>query len=174
MATVLAVSGSPSASSRTARLLHPVKERLARLGHEVTTLDVRALPAAALLGADTGHPEIARAAALVRDAEGVVIGTPVHKAAYSGLLKSFLDVLPQDALTDKTVLPLATGGTARHTSWRSTTPSGPSSVPWAPRTSCAACSSWTGTSRRRVRTARWWRRTRRGNCSAWRTTSRRP
>lgn len=114
MATVLAVSGSPSASSRTARLLHPVKERLARLGHEVTTLDVRALPAAALLGADTGHPEIARAAALVRDADGVVIGTPVYKAAYSGLLKSFLDVLPQDALTDKTVLPLATGGSTAH------------------------------------------------------------
>ncbi|MFF9543577.1 NADPH-dependent FMN reductase [Streptomyces albidoflavus] len=114
MATVLAVSGSPSASSRTARLLHPVRERLALHGHRVTSLDVRALPAAALLTADTGHPEIARAAALVRDADGVVIGTPVYKAAYSGLLKSFLDALPRHALTGKTVLPLATGGSTAH------------------------------------------------------------
>lgn len=36
---------------------------------------------------------------------------PEAKAAYSGLLKALLDLLPQHALTGKTVLPLATGGT---------------------------------------------------------------
>ncbi len=44
----------------------------------------------------------------------MVIGTPVYKAAYSGLLKTLLDVLPQYALTDKAVLPLATGGSTAH------------------------------------------------------------
>ena len=38
----------------------------------------------------------------------------MYKAAYTGLLKSFLDLLPQYALAGKTVLPLVTGGTPAH------------------------------------------------------------
>ncbi|MET8831644.1 NADPH-dependent FMN reductase [Streptomyces sp. NPDC004610] len=114
MATVLSVSGSPSATSRTARLLRHLDERLRHQGHEVTTLDVRTLPAEALLGADFRHPAITEATARFERADGIVIGTPVYKAAYSGLLKALLDVLPQYALTGKTVLPLATGGSTAH------------------------------------------------------------
>jgi FMN reductase len=43
-----------------------------------------------------------------------VIATPIYKAAYTGVLKAFLDLLPQLALTGKVVLPLATGGTIAH------------------------------------------------------------
>ncbi|MFI8946639.1 NADPH-dependent FMN reductase [Streptomyces sp. NPDC053750] len=114
MATVLSVSGSPSATSRTARLLRHLDKRLVAQGHEVIPLDVRTLPADALLGADFRHPAIVEATALFARADGVVIGTPVYKAAYSGLLKSLLDLLPQYALTGKTVLPLATGGSTAH------------------------------------------------------------
>ncbi|MFI6937849.1 NADPH-dependent FMN reductase [Streptomyces sp. NPDC050418] len=114
MATILSVSGSPSATSRTARLLRHLDTRLAAQGHEVIPLDVRTLPPQALLHADFGHPAIAEATAQFAAADGVVIGTPVYKAAYSGLLKSLLDLLPQYALTGKTVLPLATGGTTAH------------------------------------------------------------
>jgi FMN reductase len=114
MATVLSVSGSPSASSRTARLLRRLDATLRAEGHTVVPLDVRTLPADALLGADFGHPAIVRATELFAAADGVVIGTPVYKAAYSGLLKSLLDLLPQYALTGKTVLPLATGGSVAH------------------------------------------------------------
>ncbi|MFJ3496623.1 NADPH-dependent FMN reductase [Streptomyces sp. NPDC086091] len=114
MATVLSVSGSPSATSRTARLARHLDDRLRRQGHEVVSLQVRSLPAEALLGADFGHPAIVEAAAQFARAEGVVIATPVYKAAYSGLLKSLLDLLPQYALAGKTVLPLATGGSTAH------------------------------------------------------------
>ena len=114
MATVLSVSGSPSPTSRTVRLLRHLDARLVDQGHEVVPLDVRTLSAQALLGADFGHPDIVRAAELFARADGVVIGTPVYKAAYSGLLKSLLDVLPQYALAGKTVLPLATGGSTAH------------------------------------------------------------
>lgn len=114
MATVLSVSGSPSATSRTARLLRHLDRRLTARGHEVIPLDVRTLPAAALLGADFGHPAIVAATESFARADGIVVGTPVYKAAYSGLLKSLLDVLPQHALAGKTVLPLATGGTTAH------------------------------------------------------------
>ena len=43
-----------------------------------------------------------------------MVATPVYKAAYSGVLKVFLDLLPQSALKGKTVLPLATGGSPHH------------------------------------------------------------
>ncbi|MGW9300852.1 NADPH-dependent FMN reductase [Streptomyces cyaneofuscatus] len=114
MATVLSVSGSPSATSRTARLLLHLDDRLRDQGHDVVSLDARTLPADALLGADFAHPAIVEATALFDRVDGVVIGTPIYKAAYSGLLKSLLDLLPQYALTGKTVLPLATGGSTAH------------------------------------------------------------
>ncbi|WP_052850543.1 NADPH-dependent FMN reductase [Streptomyces avicenniae] len=114
MAVVLSIQGSPSPTSRTARLLRHLDARLALQGHEVVPLDVRALPSDALTGADPAHPAIVEAAALVARAQGVVVGTPIYKAAYSGLLKSLFDLLPQYALAGKTVLPLATGGTTAH------------------------------------------------------------
>ncbi len=40
--------------------------------------------------------------------------TPVFSASYSGLFKSFFDVLEEDALAGKPVLLGATAGTARH------------------------------------------------------------
>ncbi|MEY4321136.1 MAG: hypothetical protein RLZZ471_1077, partial [Actinomycetota bacterium] len=50
----------------------------------------------------------------VADAQAVVVATPVYKAAYSGVLKVFLDLLPQAGFKDKVVLPLATGGSPHH------------------------------------------------------------
>jgi len=50
----------------------------------------------------------------VTEADGLVVVTPVFSASYSGLFKSFFDVLDKDALAGKPVLIAATGGTARH------------------------------------------------------------
>jgi FMN reductase len=55
------------------------------------------------------------ARALVERADGVAIATPVYKAAYSGLLKCFLDTLPVDTtLRGKIVLPIATAAAPTH------------------------------------------------------------
>ena len=112
--TILLLAGSPSAPSRSTRLLHYTGERLALLGHRTFQLKVRDLPATALLQADFGNAGLAAAKALVADAAALVIATPVYKAAYSGVLKAFLDLLPQDGLKGKLVLPLATGGSQSH------------------------------------------------------------
>lgn len=47
-------------------------------------------------------------------ADGLVVVVPIFKASFPGLFKSFIDALDADALTGKTVLLAATGGTARH------------------------------------------------------------
>ena len=113
--SVLLIAGSPSEQSRSAALLDSVSDRLARRsGFVVERLNIRELPAQALLLAEWGHPAIAAAIAQVERARAIVVATPVYKAAYSGLLKVLLDLLPQTALKEKTVLPLATGGSPNH------------------------------------------------------------
>lgn len=114
MSKILIVTGSPSGTSKTARLAHLAGTRLARTGIDSTLLDVRALPAEDLVLAKFDSPAIQAALAQVEAARGLVIATPVYKAAYSGLLKAFLDMLPQFGLREKVVLPLATGGTVAH------------------------------------------------------------
>ncbi|MFI9387650.1 NADPH-dependent FMN reductase [Kutzneria sp. NPDC052558] len=114
MPTVVAISGSPSARSKTNRVADHVLAVLAGEDTEVVHIRLRELPAEALLSADSGHPAIAAALAALEKADGVVLATPTYKAAYSGLLKAFLDLLPQFALSGKAVLPLATGGTVAH------------------------------------------------------------
>ena len=47
-------------------------------------------------------------------ADGVIAVTPIFSASYSGLFKTFTDVLDKDALTGTPVLIAATAGTARH------------------------------------------------------------
>ena len=112
--SVLLIAGSPSHTSRSAALLESVGKRLAKHQVEVTQLQIRDLDAQALIHADFAHPSIVRAVQQVADAKVVVIATPVYKAAYSGVLKVFLDLLPQTGLKGKTVLPLATGGSPHH------------------------------------------------------------
>jgi FMN reductase len=114
MPTVLTIAGSPSPSSRTGRLTNLVDEWLREGGLTVDRLNVRELPAEALMHAKVDDPAISDAALRLERADAVVIASPIYKAAYSGILKTFLDLLPQFALTGKTVLPLATGGSMAH------------------------------------------------------------
>lgn len=114
MATVLALSGSPSRTSRTALLAELTAAVLRARGHRTRVLALRDLPAAPLLTADTHDASVAYAVSLVAEADALVVATPIYKAAYSGLLKTFLDLLPQQAFAGKPVLPLATGGSPAH------------------------------------------------------------
>lgn len=64
----------------------------------------------------TGFPSggLAQALQVVADADAVIAVTPVFSASYSGLFKTFFDVLEPGALEGKPVLMAATAGTARH------------------------------------------------------------
>lgn len=112
--SILLIAGSPSERSRSAALLDAVSLRLSVRGTAVHRLHIRDLSPQALLLADTGHRSIAHAVDQVANADALVVATPVYKAAYSGVLKVFLDLLPQSALRGKAVLPLATGGSPHH------------------------------------------------------------
>lgn len=116
--SVLLIAGSPSEQSRSAALLDGVKQRLEQQAGSrqlyIDRVQIRDLSPQALLLADWNHASIKRAIAQVESASALVVATPVYKAAYSGVLKVFLDLLPQTALKGKVVLPLATGGSQHH------------------------------------------------------------
>lgn len=72
----------------------------------------RALADALLTGFPSGG--LAQALATLGEADAVIAVTPVFSASYSGLFKTFFDVLEPGALDGKPVLMAATAGTARH------------------------------------------------------------
>jgi FMN reductase len=62
-------------------------------------------------------PQLSAVAETVKGADGLIAVTPVFSASYSGLFKSFFDVLTvldKDAIAGTPVLIAATGGTPRH------------------------------------------------------------
>jgi FMN reductase len=63
-----------------------------------------------------GFPNEALRSAIdtVSGADGLITVTPIFSASYSGLFKTFFDVLDKEALVGKPVLLGATAGTARH------------------------------------------------------------
>jgi FMN reductase len=74
------------------------------LAHDITNTMLTGFPPAALRDALDA----------VAGADALIAVTPIFTASYSGLFKSFFDVVDRDALAGKPVLIAATGGTARH------------------------------------------------------------
>src|SRR5262249_12837446 len=74
----------------------------------------RSLPPEDLVFGRKDSLAIQAANCLIDQAQSVIIATPVYKDAYSGVLKAFLDLLSQDALQGKAVLPIATGESPDH------------------------------------------------------------
>ncbi|TXK85569.1 NADPH-dependent FMN reductase [Paenibacillus sp. N3.4] len=114
MAKVVIISGSPTPTSRLHGVIELAKSALLQAGLEVEWIKVRDIPAEDLLYANFNSEAILKANAHVAEADAVFVATPVYKASYTGVLKAFLDLLPQKGLERKIVLPLAVGGTISH------------------------------------------------------------
>jgi FMN reductase len=114
MANILLISGSPSASSKSAAVLEYARGQLSALNHTVRIISVRDFPPGDLILGKYDSPAFDELKKLIVDADGLIVSTPIYKAAYTGALKTLLDILPQSALRDKTVLPIATGGSPAH------------------------------------------------------------
>ncbi|MFW0788924.1 CE1759 family FMN reductase [Gordonia sp. CPCC 205333] len=100
------------------RLAADVVEAVAGQGDllEVTVLDVRDLAADIANSATSGFGvgQVQDALDAVYRADALIVATPVFNASYSGLFKSFFDLVEVDRMAGKPVLIAATGGSARH------------------------------------------------------------
>lgn len=114
MSEIAILSGSPTELSRSDKVLRYLGSILEKKGFTTTHISVRDLPAEAVFYGQYDHPEIQKIASVIEQSTGVLVGSPVYKGAYSGVLKAVLDLLPQDILQHKPILPLMTGGSPSH------------------------------------------------------------
>jgi FMN reductase len=119
LAVVTAGLGNPSSTRLLADRLSAAATRALEASGEPVLVDVielrplaHALADSMLTGFASGG--LAEAVEQVRRADALIAVTPVFSASYSGLFKSFFDVLDPDSLTGIPVLIGATAGTARH------------------------------------------------------------
>jgi len=114
MSDIIIISGSPSDTSRTKKVLDYLGTIVEQEGFSIKHISIRDISKDVLFEGAYDSPEIRTIATLIQNAKGVIIGSPVYKGAYSGVLKTLIDVLPQDVLKHKPVLPLMTGGSSTH------------------------------------------------------------
>ncbi|MCW2634505.1 MAG: NADPH-dependent reductase [Blastococcus sp.] len=119
LAVVSAGLGTPSSTRLLAdRLTTATVDALRSRGDDATVETVELRSHARDLADDllTGFPNEALRGAIetVTGADAVIAVTPIFAASYSGLFKTFFDVLDKEALVGKPVLLAATAGTARH------------------------------------------------------------
>ncbi|MFW0795589.1 CE1759 family FMN reductase [Gordonia sp. CPCC 205515] len=83
---------------------------------DVEVVDLRdlAVGIAQSLVSGFADAEVRRALEKVYAADGLIVATPVFNASYSGLFKSFVDLVEVDRMAGKPVLIAATGGSPRH------------------------------------------------------------
>jgi FMN reductase len=119
LAVVTAGLSTPSSTRLLSdRLAAAAVRALADRGEavEVEVVELRPLAHALADNLLTGFPSgaLAEAVETVRRADALIAVTPVFSASYSGLFKTFFDVLETGTLEGTPVLLGATAGTARH------------------------------------------------------------
>jgi FMN reductase len=119
LAVVSAGLSTPSstrllADRLTAATVAALRERGVEVTVEVIELREHARDLADNLLTGFANKSLQAAVDTVVGADGLIAVTPIFSASYSGLFKTFIDVLDKDALTGTPVLLGATAGTARH------------------------------------------------------------
>ena len=116
MSLVVALSGSLTQPSRTRVLVETIGRQAAhRLGAEFDVVDIAELASSLATTSFKNLPEaVQRAQQRLKAASLLVIGSPVYKGSYSGLLKHFLDLTDPTLLAGKVAVLAATGGSDRH------------------------------------------------------------
>ncbi|MGV8968037.1 MAG: FMN reductase [Cellulomonas sp.] len=119
IAVISAGLNQPSSTRMLAdRLADATVAELAARGLRATvqTFELREVAHEIMNNLLTGFPagDLRAVLTSVTGADGLIAVTPVFTTTYSGLFKTFVDILDKDALTGMPVLLGATGGTPRH------------------------------------------------------------
>ncbi|GAA4481492.1 FMN reductase [Rhodococcus olei] len=116
IAVVSAGLGNPSSTRLLADRLGAATARDLGRGAEVRVVDLRDHAHDLVNNLLTGFPSPALREAIetVTGADALIVVTPIFNASYSGLFKTFFDVLEPGSVDGMPTLIAATGGSARH------------------------------------------------------------
>ncbi|PSJ53198.1 FMN reductase [Pseudaminobacter soli (ex Li et al. 2025)] len=112
---IVGISGNARRPSKTRALVCTVAERIAqRHGFTVDLFDLVDLGPSVETTREEASKETTRVLEAIEGADALIVGTPVYKGAYAGLLKHLFDLIDPLALKDRPVLLTAVGGGQRH------------------------------------------------------------
>jgi FMN reductase len=117
MPRIIGVSGNITAPSRTLSLVDAVVARASQKFHSPgEVIDISKLTAdlGPTVSFNNFPPALTQAYEKLHQSDLIVIGTPVYKASYTGLLKHFFDLVDPKKLTGKVAVLVATGGSDHH------------------------------------------------------------
>ena len=118
MTKMVMINGSPTKRSKTGTLIDAIGQAIARLipleSHTISLSDVGHEVMCGLTRPGV-TAEGERLLRLAETADIMVVGTPMYRASYTGLLKHFFDLLERDALRNCKAVLCATGANQMHT-----------------------------------------------------------
>lgn len=117
MPRIVGVSGNITAPSRTLSLVETVVTKASKQFHSPgEVIDISKLTAdlGPTVSFNQFPPVLSQAYEKLHNADLIVIGTPIYKASYTGLLKHFFDLVDPKKLTGKVAILVATGGSDHH------------------------------------------------------------
>ena len=116
MPTIVGLAGSPSVPSRTQALVQTALARIAaQSGADARLIDLAALvPDLGIRSRAEASDRVEEALRAVESADLLIVGSPVYKGSYPGLLKHLIDLLDYPCLAGTPVGLMATGGSDRH------------------------------------------------------------
>ncbi|MGO9543957.1 MAG: NAD(P)H-dependent oxidoreductase [Rhodomicrobium sp.] len=113
---IVGLAGSPSVPSRTRLIVQTAIERIgASAGAQTRLVDLGELvPDLGIRSRAEASGRVEEALRLVESADLLIVGSPVYKGSYTGLLKHLIDLINYPSLLGTPVGLLATGGSDRH------------------------------------------------------------
>lgn len=116
MPLIIGLAGSPSIPSRTRLIVRAVLDRIGgQTGAEVRLIDLAELvPGLGIRSRAEASATVEAALRSIETADLLIVGSPVYKGSYPGLLKHFIDLLNYPCCLGTPVGLLATGGSDRH------------------------------------------------------------
>jgi FMN reductase len=116
MPKIVGISGSASPSSRTRSIIEAAIGRIAsQTGATAHLISIADLVPYLGIAARTDAPApVEEALRLIETADLLIVGSPVYKGSYTGLLKHLIDLVEYTALAGVPVGLIATGGSDKH------------------------------------------------------------
>lgn len=117
MPKIIGISGNITTPSRTLSLVNAVVTRASQKFHspgEVIDISQIAEDLGPTVSFNNFPASLAQVYEKLHQSDLIVIGTPIYKASYTGLLKHFFDLIDPKKLTGKVAILVATGGSDHH------------------------------------------------------------
>lgn len=114
MTMILSVIGNPKSQSKTSQVASEIAKQLGERLQSVDEHDVLELAPIGSQLFEWGNEEVEKSVGKVLESDIIVIATPTYKATYTGLLKAFLDQIPQEGLNGKIAIPVMIGAAPHH------------------------------------------------------------